>query len=323
MRRSRCCLTASSGDLVDLARSAFADDTAAPPPLTLRGGSDVDSYRTPSPHDAGLDAPTDDYLEQFAFHGLPFLDAASWRHYLPPLIEYALKRPDDPHMAVEALIWSLRPPDRYPPRLGSLTPHQETVVRRFLEHLAFEPAFVESAELATQALEEWWLPNPRSRPTAEAIAAMRQQPVVFRTVRMDIWELRVPETLSGSDVRVISEESRRVAVFGGFLCGDVHTVVAINVSPLAAQAKVQAADTHKSWFRDPVSPSSVTVKGAIRAHRLDGLAVANSAADVQSLVVVVAQTSDEQLTMTIRSWERADIRDVIEQIAASLAIVST
>ena len=42
------------------------------------------------------DQPTDAYLEGFAFWGLAYLDAQSWRHYLPRLIDYALRRPDDP-----------------------------------------------------------------------------------------------------------------------------------------------------------------------------------------------------------------------------------
>jgi hypothetical protein len=42
----------------------------------------------------------------------------AFRADVPRLIDCALRRPDDPAMAVEALIRSLRPPDRYPPRLG-------------------------------------------------------------------------------------------------------------------------------------------------------------------------------------------------------------
>ena len=53
------------------------------------------------------------------------LDARSWRHYLPRLIEYAFAHPDDPAMAVEATVRSLRPPDRMPARLTTLSASQE------------------------------------------------------------------------------------------------------------------------------------------------------------------------------------------------------
>ena len=55
--------------------------------------------------------PTDAYLEGFAFWGLGYLDARSWRHYLPRLIEYAFRHPHDPAMVTEALVRSLRPPE--------------------------------------------------------------------------------------------------------------------------------------------------------------------------------------------------------------------
>src|SRR6476469_31819 len=109
------------------ARSAFRDDLAAPPPLTLRGANAVDGYDEPDPYDEVLDAPTDEYLERFTFWAMPYLDARSWRHYLPRLIEYALAHPDDPHMVVEATVRSLRPPDRVPGRLTTLSPDQGLV----------------------------------------------------------------------------------------------------------------------------------------------------------------------------------------------------
>ena len=86
--------------LVDQAR-------AATPALPLRGANAVDSYDHPEPFDASVDEPTDEYLEGFAFWAMPYLDARSWRHYLPRLIEYALAHPGDPHMVVEATVRSL------------------------------------------------------------------------------------------------------------------------------------------------------------------------------------------------------------------------
>jgi hypothetical protein len=118
----------------------FRTDVAVPPPLTLRGGNAVDSYNQPMPFDPAEDEPTDAYLEGFAFWGLGYLDARSWRHYLPRLIDYAFRRPTDPAMVTEALVRSLRPPDRYPPRLATLSADQENVVRSFLEQAALGDA---------------------------------------------------------------------------------------------------------------------------------------------------------------------------------------
>src|SRR6187402_3333957 len=105
-------------EIIARAVDAFHGDLREPPQTSLRGANDIDSYRLPTPFDPELDAPTDAYIEGHAFWGLPHLDAQSWRHYLAHLIGYALRHPDDPAMAIEGLVHSLRPPDRFPPRLG-------------------------------------------------------------------------------------------------------------------------------------------------------------------------------------------------------------
>ena len=139
----------------------FRADIDAVPAMTLRGGVAVDGYDAPPPYDATLDEPTDAYLEQYAFGGVTYLDDASWRHYLPRLIDYALRHAwsrAPGTMAIDALLWSLRPPDREPPRLGSLTAAQESVIVAVLDTLAFadDSGYRESA---MQVLEEWWLPD--------------------------------------------------------------------------------------------------------------------------------------------------------------------
>src|SRR5215510_14481685 len=124
---------------VEIGRRAFVvyrADADAVPAMTPRGGVAVDGYDEPPPHDAELDEPTDAYLEQYAFGGVTYLDAASWRHYLPRLIDYALRHVGSRApgtMAIDALLWSLRPPDRQPPRLGSLTAPQEAVIVSVLD----------------------------------------------------------------------------------------------------------------------------------------------------------------------------------------------
>ena len=148
-----------------LAFEVFRVDAEATPPMTLRGGYAEDSYYIASPYDPAIDEPTDAYLETYTFWGLAYLDAASWRHYIPRLVAYAFRHMHDPAMVLEGLLHSLRPPDRDPPRLGSLTPDQEAVIVAFLDQIAFSADSV-NRDLAMQALEEWWLPDAlyRDRP---------------------------------------------------------------------------------------------------------------------------------------------------------------
>jgi hypothetical protein len=156
----------SSGSLADQARAAFQADGARVPPMTLRGGAAVDSYDVAPPHDPALDGLDDAYLEAHAYWALPHLDAASWRHYLPALIDYALRHLDDPGtMVVEGLLASLRPPDRDPPRLGSLSAEQEAVMTATLDVLAFDARSV-NRDFAMQVLEEYWVPNALYRSRA-------------------------------------------------------------------------------------------------------------------------------------------------------------
>jgi hypothetical protein len=151
-------------NIIDQAWEVFAADVATIPPMTLRGGNAVDSFDLPAPFDPEADQPADDYLEAH-YRGIVHLDPASWRHYLPRLIDYALQHLGEAGAAVtEALLWSFRPPDREPPRLGSLTPQQEAVVVAFLEAMAFTDASAYQ-DLATQVLEEYWIPGALYRET--------------------------------------------------------------------------------------------------------------------------------------------------------------
>jgi|SRR5581483_12111316 len=151
-------------ELISRAYAAFKNDSDTIPALTLRGGNAVDSYAEPPAYDPALDAPTDEYLAHYTFWGLGYLDAASWRYYLPRLIDYSIRHiADRDTMAIEGVLWSLRPPDRVPPRLGSLTAEQEAVIVEFLELLAFNEQASAYHDFAMQILDEWWLPNARYR----------------------------------------------------------------------------------------------------------------------------------------------------------------
>ena len=137
--------------------AAFAQDAQAFPAMTLRSGEALDGGHAPIPHDVVADAVSDEYLETHPW-GSGWLDAASWRHYLPFMMEYALRRESETSDVVDALLTSFRPPDRNPPRLGSLTKAQETVVLRFLDVLAHSASSA-NIDLATTVLNEWWTPG--------------------------------------------------------------------------------------------------------------------------------------------------------------------
>ena len=163
-------MTADRTTIITRAYDVFRADVEAIPTITLRGGDAVDSYDSPPPYDAAVDEPTDAYVERYAFHALPFLDPPSWRHYLPRLIDYALRNlaSNAPGpMAIEGFLYSLRPPDREPPRLGSLTPEQEQVIVATLDELAFAEDSLYQQD-ATQVMEEWWIPGALYRPRPES-----------------------------------------------------------------------------------------------------------------------------------------------------------
>jgi hypothetical protein len=311
----------SIASIVSRAFEVFRTDAEAPPPLTLRGADAVDGYDRGVPFNPEEDNPTDAYLERFGFWGLGYLDAQSWRHYLPRLIDYAFRCPNDPAMVTEALVRSLRPPDRYPPRLATLSPEQEEVVRVFLEQAALGDAIPHVQVEAQQALEEWWMPNARCRPTAEEIAALRAAPVPHRVVGDDIYRLSVPETFTSSGVRDIPEESRRVQTWGGYLCGDAHTVVAVNVTPLHVRSLADSVRSRATLFRDRVSPRPIVVPGSARAERIDGLTHGDSPAEPQTLALVFAVARDELVTLSIRSWPRDDLNREVQRMLASLEII--
>lgn len=223
-------------------------------------------------------------------------------------------------MVTEALVRTLRPPDRYPPRLSTLDAEQEDVVRSFLEQVALGDGLSHAQADAQQALEEWWLPNPRSRPTSQEIAAMRAAPVALRVVAGDVYRLSVPDTFTGSGARTIPEESRRVQTWGGYLCGDAYTAVAVNVTPLDRRSQMEAVRESMTLLRETKSPRRVAVPGSPRAERLDGMTQAGSPAEPQTLTTIFAVTGGELVTLSIRSWPRDDIGREVERILGSFEI---
>ena len=308
-------------NLVAQAFSAFDEDLRKLPPVTLRGGADLDSYNDPTPFDPVADEATDTYIEGYAFAALPHLDGGSWRHYLPYLIRYALRHPDDPAMVTEALVRSLRPPDRFPPRLGSLTEAQEDAVRGFLEQIALSDRNTSSADEARQAIEEWWGPHPRSRPSAAALEAQRAAPLIYRVVSGPDYRLGVPDSMVSSGARDIPSESRRVETWGGYICGDVHAIAAINVLSRPPATFDGTVARYCTFFGINTPAANIDVAGARRAVRIGGVSTAHHPGDPRHVVLVVAEGTNVVL-LTIQASVRADVRLVLERIAASFELVT-
>ena len=150
-------------DLIQVINKVFKDKTVKIPTMTLRAGDAVDSYDLPTAYDEQLDRPTDEYLQQFAYWGLPHLDPVSWHYYLPLLMSYSLRNatkdaPVESGLAVEATLFSLRPPDREPSRFSLLTPEQEEVIVQFLVILAFDEESIYQED-GMEVLEEYWIPE--------------------------------------------------------------------------------------------------------------------------------------------------------------------
>jgi hypothetical protein len=137
--------------------AAFAAEGSAFPAMTLRGGDALDLDQPAPPFEVLVDAVSDEYLEAHPW-GSGYLDATSWRHYLPFMMEYALRHLAEPGDVTDALLTSFRPPDRDPPRLGSLSKAQETAVLRFLDVMAHSEDSA-SRDLAALVLSEWWTPG--------------------------------------------------------------------------------------------------------------------------------------------------------------------
>ena len=144
-------------DLIADIFAAFSAEGIVFPPMTLRGGDALDADKPAPPFDVLVDAISDEYLEAHPW-GSGWLDAASWRHYLPFMMEYALRHITERSDVTDALLTSFRPPDRNPPRLATLTKPQETAVLRFLDVMAYSEESA-SMDLAAMVLSEWWTPG--------------------------------------------------------------------------------------------------------------------------------------------------------------------
>jgi hypothetical protein len=128
------------------------------PPMSLRAGNAIDDHAGVPPFDTVRDEVTAQYLERYCC-GIHHLDSVSWCFYLPHLLQHALRNcANAASNATDALLESLRPPDREPPRFGSLSAAEERMVIATLDTLAFTDGS-EWTESAQCALEEYWAPG--------------------------------------------------------------------------------------------------------------------------------------------------------------------
>lgn len=134
--------------------------------MSLRSGNAIDCGKEEVEFDPKLDKPSNDYLES-NYDGICFLDAESWKYYLPILIEFTIKNYTFSNsMVIDSFISSLRPPDREPPRFGALTEKQEKIIIELLDRLAFDEQSNWKAE-AILALEEYWAPGALYRKSSK------------------------------------------------------------------------------------------------------------------------------------------------------------
>ena len=305
-------------ELVRKARDAFREDLAVSPALTLRGANAVDSYDIADPFDENADEPTDEYLEGYAFWAMPYLDAHSWRHYLPRLIEYAVAHPDDPSMVVEATVRSLRPPDRVPARLATLTAAQEELIVAFLERLALDAGDGSPGADARTALDEWWLPGAYLREQANTRRAMRS-PTEYHDVVGFAYRLSLPTTLEGGGMHVVATEHRTVEVWSGPVCGDALADVFVNVYTLAHRSWREVEESSIRWLT-PESRQWIDVPGARKALRLDGTTYRYSPAEPERTTMVMAMSDADVVTLTVRGMERADVQAELDRVLRSFQV---
>ena len=305
-------------DLIRNAFDVFRDDAESPPALSLRGANSVDSYESPEPFDEADDEPTDEYLERFAFWAMPYLDARSWRHYLPRLIEYSLGHLVDPAMVTEALVRSLRPPDRVPARLATLSDAQERVIVAFLELLALDDAGTERSD-AAEALQEWWHPGAHLRTETSA----RPKPISQHArvvVRGSAYRLEVPEIFIGGGVHPSPAEERTMEQWNATIDRDAVAQLIVNVQPLRVRSLAVAEEEIARWM-NAESAEWIEVPGARMARRLDAPSFRYSPGEPERTTVVLAATHLDLVSLTVRATDRADVIAEMDRIIRSFEVM--
>jgi hypothetical protein len=134
----------------------------------------------------------------------------------------------------------------------------------------------------------------------------------------------VPVTFACSGLREIPQEYRRVETWGGNLCGDAQTVVAINVKPLAFRSFNHTVDELRKFLLDPATPTRrMDVPGARHAVRFDGPRHGDSQAEPHQLAALVAEAHGEIFMLTVHSRPRPDVQREMERILESFRVTES
>ncbi len=145
-------------DNIDTSFVTYFKDHPPAPRISLRAGTALDDHTDVTVYDPSIDRLSADYLETY-FWGISYLYLVSWRYYLPYLLAYAHQKVSDPNSnAVGQFLLNLRPPDSQPPRFGSLSSVERSLVVSVLDKLAFSDEAVWQDQ-AIVALEEYWGPG--------------------------------------------------------------------------------------------------------------------------------------------------------------------
>ena len=155
------------------------------------------------------------------------------------------------------------------------------------------------------------------------MAARRAAPVTYHEVGAEPYRLELPTTFTGGTVHDVPTESRIVQVWGGDLCGDVPTTVAVNRTPLADRTLLQAVRKMAAWLRESDGDGRpVDVPGAGKARRLDGFTRGNSPAEPERFGALLVVLRQELITLTVRTWPRDDVEREVERIIGSFRIAA-
>jgi hypothetical protein len=219
-------------------------------------------------------------------------------------------------MVVEATVRSLRPPDRVPARLTTLSAEQEAAVVRFLERVALSDDESGSRNDAIAALEEWWLPGAPLRALSRPTAHRQSE---YRVVGGGAYRITLPATLEGGGVHHVAEEHRAIEVWRGTVCGDALADVFVSASPVTRRSWRDAEASVGRWMT-PDSRAWIDVPGAKKALRLDGTTYRYSPAEPDRTTVVIALAGDEIVTLTIRATERADVQAEMDRSLRSFEL---
>ncbi|HYN10996.1 MAG TPA: hypothetical protein VES67_26680 [Vicinamibacterales bacterium] len=63
--------------------------------------------------------------------------------------------------------------------------------------------------------------------------------------------------------------------------------------------------------------------GSRHAEGLDGLTPGESPPEPQALTILLAEAGADLVTLSVRTWQREDVRPIVEHIVGSLEITPT